>query len=86
MPRPEQILEGLTAIANDARPLAILWHVLALGAGVAFVAGWRPARRPSAVLLTLPLLSAAAMAWVYRNPFNGTVLERCGSGSASTRS
>ncbi|MBI5509130.1 MAG: hypothetical protein HY903_10285 [Deltaproteobacteria bacterium] len=72
MPGPEQILAGLTAIANRALPLAVLWHVLVACAVVGIAAGWRPSRRLSSILLTLPLLSVAAVAWFFGNPFNGT--------------
>ena len=70
MPSTETILDGLTAIANDWRGLAVGWHVLAACAIASMFAGWRPTNRAAAVLLILPLLSVSAMAWNSANPFN----------------
>ena len=73
MPTPEQILAGLTAIANRAQPLAIGWHAALAVTIIALLAGWRPSRRIAGVLLAIPLISVAAMAWSFGNPFNGLV-------------
>jgi hypothetical protein len=70
MPSTEAILDGLTAIANDWRGLAIGWHVFLATVIVGMSAGWRPTNRAAAVLLILPLLSVSAMAWSSANPFN----------------
>jgi hypothetical protein len=71
MPTPEEILAGLSAIANAWRLLSVLWHgyftVLVLG----LVLGVRPTRRVAGVLLAFPLLSVSILAWVHANPFNG---------------
>lgn len=74
MPAPEQILDSLTAIANQWWLLAVAWHVYfgVLAAGL--LLGRRPARRMGALLLALPLLSVSVMAWLAGNPFNGLVL------------
>jgi len=73
MPTPNEILAGLTAIAQDWRLVAVVWHIL-VGAGlVAIILGWRPERRLAASLLALPLLSVSLFAWIAGNPFNGTV-------------
>lgn len=73
MPAPEDILAGLHSIANEALPIAIVWHLLAF-AGVAGVAlGWRPTRRVVGLMLTLPAASVALIAWTHGNPFNGSV-------------
>ncbi len=74
MPDAEYILEGLTTISRAARPAAIAWHAIAAVAILALLAGRRPTRRGAAAMLSLPLLSAAAFAWAFANPFNGTVL------------
>lgn len=71
MPTPDQILAGLYAIANDARPIAIGWHALALVAAVSVAVGFRPSRRGIGVALVLPVMSVAVLAWTYGNPFNG---------------
>jgi hypothetical protein len=70
MPSTEAILDGLTAITNDWRGLAIGWHVLLTTVIVGMFAGWRPTNRVAAVLLVLPLVSVSAMAWSSANPFN----------------
>jgi len=71
MPSPEQILNGLSAIANQWLFLAIAWHLFfaVLAGGLAL--GIRPSKRVGGVLLALPLLSVAALAWLAANPFNG---------------
>lgn len=74
MPNAEQILEGLTTISRSARPAAMAWHAIVAAAVLALCVGWRPTRRGAAAMLSLPLLSAAAFAWAFANPFNGTVL------------
>jgi len=71
------ILEGLTAIANDSFSFAVAWHLILAGALVALAAGWRPTQRLSGVLLALPIASVSAVAWIYGNPFNGSVLAAC---------
>lgn len=70
MPTPAQILQGLTAVANGARGLAVAWHVALAALLVAFASGWRPSRRLLGALLALPLFSVAALAGAYGNPFN----------------
>ncbi|MBB3192439.1 hypothetical protein [Halomonas cerina] len=44
MPTVEQILEGLHAIANQWRTLAILWHLYFAALALALVAGRLPSR------------------------------------------
>lgn len=73
MPTPEEILAGLEAIAREAWPLAVVWHVIAVAGLLAVGRGWRPSRRLVGVSLALPLASVAALAWTHRNPFNGAL-------------
>lgn len=73
MPEPNEILRSLSAISNSQRGLAIIWHVLLAGLVLALVFGWRPTKRLGAAALALPLLSVGVVAWLYENPFNGTV-------------
>lgn len=71
MPSPEQILSGLSDIANDWRWLATFWHVY-FGVCLAGLAGGlRPSRRIAALLLLPPLLCVSLLAWLHANPFNG---------------
>ncbi len=74
MPDPTQILSGLRAIANSSRDLAIGWHIVGWLVAARIALGWRPQRRGVAIILALPLLSVAALAWKHGNPFNGIVL------------
>jgi hypothetical protein len=73
MPTPNQILETLTTIANDAIVAAVLWHLAIAAALVWLGSGWRPTSRVATALLAAPLLSVAAFALAYDNPFNAVV-------------
>jgi hypothetical protein len=73
MPSSAAILEGLTTVANDWRWLAIAWHLLLGMFLLRLATGWRPSERLAGILLTLPLVSVAALAWVSGNPFNGAL-------------
>jgi len=73
MPTPEQVLSGLSAIANEWRVVAILWHAFLALMIVGLLAGVRPSRRLAGILLALPLISVALLAWATGNPFNGLV-------------
>jgi hypothetical protein len=73
VPSPETILAGLAAIANDWRWLAIAWHVLLGALLVMLLAGWQPPVRFMGQLFGAPLVSVSCMAFLSRNPFNGTV-------------
>jgi hypothetical protein len=71
MPSSTEILSGLTAIANDAMALAVLWHAIIATAIVALVRGWRPSsRRAAAGLAALPM-TVSVLAFMYGNAFNG---------------
>jgi hypothetical protein len=71
MPTPSGILDNLTAIANQALALAVVWHVLAGGVIAALFLGWRPSARLAAVLVAAPALTVSVLAFAYGNPFNG---------------
>ena len=73
MPSPSAILDGLTAISNDWRGVAVGWHVLVGVYVISLVSGWRPTARLLAVLITLPLVSVSVLAWSAGNVFNGVV-------------
>lgn len=72
MPTPDEILNGLSEIANTWRVLAIFWHVYFGILMLVLIRGARPPRRVAGVLLGLPLLSVSVLAWINGNPFNGT--------------
>ncbi|MCB2203866.1 hypothetical protein KQI65_03895 [bacterium] len=73
MPTPDQILESLQSISTQFTGLALLWHIAAGILLIALIAGRRPAQRMLGLLLTLPLLSVSLLAWMYGNPFNGSM-------------
>jgi hypothetical protein len=73
MPTSESILSGLSTIANEATAVAVLWHVVLFAALAALIRGWRPARRTAGCLLALPLASVSMAAFVFGNPFNGSI-------------
>jgi hypothetical protein len=79
MPTPEQILDGLTSIANSWIWLALFWHGYFAIFALALLGGFRPARRLTGLLLSLPLLSVGALAWLAGNPFNGTTFTLSGA-------
>lgn len=78
MPAADQILNGLTLIANDWPRLALLWHAYFAVLLVALAAGWRPQRRDLGLYLVLPLISVSALAWFNGDPFTGTVVASAG--------
>lgn len=63
----------LARVANEAIAIAALWHVFGAIAIAALLRGWRPSILKASVLLALPMISVAALAWAYGNPFNGSV-------------
>lgn len=74
MPSAQLILNHLTIAANEAVAVAIFWHIVSAAAIVAQIIGWRPSARLAGALLAVPIASAAAVAFVFKNPFNGTIL------------
>src|SRR5918994_928 len=73
MPHATEILDGLSAIANQAAGMAVAWHFVIAMALVALAAGWRPSQRTARLLIGVPLVSGAGVAIVFDNPFNGLV-------------
>ncbi len=73
MPSPREILDGLTAIANESRSAAIGWHVLLAMLLLKIADRRRPSNQMVAILLVLPLISVSVLAWASGNPFNGIV-------------
>jgi hypothetical protein len=73
-PTPEAVLEGLTRIVNETAPLAMGWHVVLAGTLLALSLGFRPSCRAAGLVLTAPIASAGAVAWLYTNTFNALVL------------
>src|ERR671913_1506859 len=73
MPHATEILDGLSAIANQATGVAVAWHIVIAMALVALSAGWHPSQRTARLLMGMPLASVAGVAIVFNNPFNGLV-------------
>jgi len=71
MPTAEQILAGLSEIANDWPLVATLWHLFFAGLAVAVIANYRPSRREMGLYLVLPFISVSGLGWLYGMPFIG---------------
>lgn len=73
MPTPEQILSGLSRISNDWQILAIIWHIYFLLIAAALISGYRPSKKLTGILLSLPVFSVSILAWWYGILFNGLI-------------
>lgn len=73
MLKSEDIINGLQSIVNDYSTIAILWHVVFYIMIAALIAKWEPSNKIFGLLISLPLLSVAILAWITGNPFNGTM-------------
>jgi hypothetical protein len=82
MPTSAEIIQTLTAISNEQKVLAILWHALIAAIVLGTLFGWRPTRKQGSMALAFPLLSVSALAWLYKNPFNGIVFLLAAAGLA----
>jgi hypothetical protein len=69
----EEILKGLQAIVDNQAILAILWHIAFYFLIICFVVNWHPTNKLLGILICLPLISVAVLAWSYGNPFNGSM-------------
>ena len=73
MPSADAILNGLAAIANDFRGLAVGWHAALVVLAGMLVGGWTPSVRTARLLFVAPLASVGIVAWLAGNPFTGTL-------------
>lgn len=73
MPTPNELLAGLTALANDWWPLAVVWHAWLAVILLMLAGGWRPWARTVGRLTIPPVTSVAAVALIAGNPFNGAI-------------
>ena len=71
MPTAESVLSWATAVANDLRWLAVVWHVALAALLIAFLSRQRLSHRLVGILLVLPVVSVGVLAWVSGNLFNG---------------
>jgi len=73
MPTRQEILAGLTWLANEYAAIAIIWHILLFLLIVMLFAGWRPRNNLMILILTGLLMSASFFASLQGNFFNATV-------------
>lgn len=71
MPKTEEILNGLQGIVNNYPLIAILWHGVLFAFIIALIARWVPSGKLLILLMCLPALSVAILAFITGNPFNG---------------
>ena len=71
MPKTDEILTGLQGIVNNYSSIAIVWHVILYALIVALLARWLPTNKLFVLLMCLPVISVAVMAFIAGNPFNG---------------
>jgi hypothetical protein len=71
MPKTEEILTGIQGIVNNYSSIAIVWHVILYALIVALLARWLPTNKLFVLLMCLPVISVAVMAFMAGNPFNG---------------
>ena len=74
MPSRDQILAGLTEIANQRIGIAVVWHAMLAAALFLVLLGWRPTSRTLGALVAALPASAAVIAILHGNPFNGAAL------------
>lgn len=72
MPKADEIISGLQSVVDTNSRIAILWHVVFYILIAALIFQWKPSDKLMGLLLTIPLLSVAVLAWLSGNPFNGT--------------
>jgi hypothetical protein len=71
MPKTDEILAGLEGIVNNYSLIAIVWHVVLYAIIVALLARWLPTNKFFVLMMCLPVISVAVMAFMTGNPFNG---------------
>jgi hypothetical protein len=69
----EEILAGLTSIANEYSNIAIAWHVIILVLIAALFAGWKPGNSLMVLLLSSLLMSVSVFAGIQGNFFNAAI-------------
>jgi hypothetical protein len=74
VPTAAQILATLTDLAQSWWPLAVAWHVYVALIAASLLLGSRPTVFVGALMLSMPLASVVAMAWLSGNSFTGLVL------------
>jgi len=78
IPDSQSILHSLQSITNNYNWIAILWHALALIFFILLIFKDLATNRMTGILISLPLISVAVLAWITGNPFNGFVFSVLG--------
>ena len=73
MPTKQEILAGLTWLANEYAAIAIIWHILLFLLIVMLFAGWKPRNNLMILILTSLLMSASLFASLQGNFFTAVV-------------
>lgn len=73
MPTREEILAGLTWLANEYTGIAIIWHVITFILIAALLAGWKPANKVMILILAGPLVTVSVFAALEGNYFNAAI-------------
>jgi hypothetical protein len=73
MPKTEEILNGLQTIVDNQSVIAIIWHIAFYFFIICLFVNWHPTNKIMGILICLPLISVAVLAWTYHNPFNGAL-------------
>jgi len=73
MPTREEILAGLTWLANEYTGIAIAWHIITLMLIAALFAGWKPGNNLMILILASPLITVSVLASLQGNYFNAGV-------------
>jgi len=69
----QEILAGLTWLANEYTGIAIIWHILTLILIAALFAGWKPGNNVMILVLSSLLMSVSMLASLQGNYFNAAV-------------
>lgn len=73
MPTREEIIAGLTTIANQYSNIAIVWHIIIVIIIAALFAGWKPGNMLMIILLSSLLMSVSSFAAMGDNFFNAAI-------------
>ena len=73
MPTREEIVAGLTLIANQYSNIAIAWHIIIVIIIAALFAGWKPGNMLMILLLSSLLMSVSGFAGIGDNFFNAAI-------------
>jgi hypothetical protein len=72
MPTRDEILAGLTWLANEYTGIAVVWHAITFLLIAALFAGWKPKNNLMILMLTSLLMSVSAVASLQGNFFNAS--------------